>query len=81
MSYIAHFRETDLAIHELRDHLWWVAEKCDEFGSSAGLGKLKKITGLLHDMGMFYLIALFQQKMNARNNESAGRLAVLCIFR
>jgi len=53
MKYIAHFRETDKAIHELRVHLLDVAAKCDEYGSRIGIGKIARLAGVLHDMGKF----------------------------
>lgn len=53
MQYIAHFRETDKAIHELSVHLLEVAAKCDEYGSRIGIGKIARLAGVLHDMGKF----------------------------
>jgi len=53
MSYKAHFRESDKAIHELSDHLLAVALRCEEYGSPTGIGKIAKLAGLLHDMGKF----------------------------
>ncbi len=53
MPYIAHFRESDRKIHELRDHLFCVARLCEKYGSRIGVGKLAYLAGLLHDMGKY----------------------------
>jgi len=53
MTYIAHFRESDRKIHELRDHLICVAKQCEKYGSRIGVGKLAYLAGLLHDMGKY----------------------------
>jgi len=53
MPFIAHFREPELSIHLLKDHLKSVAELCEEYGSNSGLGKTSKLAGFLHDMGKY----------------------------
>jgi CRISPR-associated endonuclease/helicase Cas3 len=68
MSYIAHFRESDHAIHELKDHLTHVAEMSEEYGSVFGLGKLARLIGLLHDMGKYG--DAFQDYINTKLKES-----------
>lgn len=94
MTFKAHFRESDKAIHKLSAHLSAVADRCEKCGSITGIGKIARLAGLLHDMGKFsdefqdYLDKKMREKTQEDISEEAfskkvdhGKIGALYIFK
>jgi len=91
VSFIAHFRESDKTIHKLADHLRDVAVRCEEYGSSIGIGKISRLAGLIHDMGKFsdefqnYIKLKMEdpkidEKENVNSKVDHGKIGALYIY-
>ena len=88
MDFIAHFRESDKSVHLLREHLNSVAEMCENYGTKIGMGKLAKLTGILHDMGKYSdeFQNYIRQKMNTESLEETaakvdhGKMGAMYIY-
>ncbi|GAE28761.1 CRISPR-associated helicase/endonuclease Cas3 [Halalkalibacter hemicellulosilyticus] len=51
--YVAHIREKDRKIQELKDHLCEVQHLAEQYGEKIGLKHVAGLAGLLHDLGKY----------------------------